>query len=120
MLHICIKQSQVKGPIDLYDPCNFDESFAQEYGGYGDGRAGGSVGGSIRNSGPRGPERGMKIPTMVRDVPRPLSPPRHHGYRESSYEHNLRSSLIQINQPVRGHGPGPRYYIITLHTFSFY
>jgi len=70
----------VKGPVDQYNPYNYDESFAQEYGGYGEGvmpAVGG--GGGMRNPGgggvgglgghPRGPplERELKIPTFVVD-----------------------------------------------------
>lgn len=118
-----VKESQVKGPVDQYNPYNYDESFAQEYGGYGEGvmpAVGG--GGGMRNPGgggvgglgghPRGPplERELKIPTLVRDVPgRPLSPPRgHRGYgRADSYERDLPPpSLMGVGQPpVRG-GPG--------------
>ena len=111
----------MKGPIDQYNPYNYDESFAQEYGGYGEGGVlvgglgggggGGMGGGGMRhNPGPRGPERELKIPTLVRDVPRPLSPPRHRGYggRAGSYERDLPPSLMGVGQPpVRGPGPGP-------------
>ena len=94
------EQSQIKGPVDQYNPYNYDESFAQEYGGYGEG---GAVGGGPRNLGPRGPERELKIPTLVRDVPRHLSPPRNR-YRASSYERELPPSLMGVGQPVRGPG----------------
>jgi len=107
----CIKQiialikeveSQIKGPVEQYNPYNYDESFAQEYGGYGEG---GAVGGP-RNPGPRGPERELKIPTLVRDVPRPLSPPRNRGYggRAGSYDRELPPSLMGVAQPARGPG----------------
>ncbi|XP_046446769.1 heterogeneous nuclear ribonucleoprotein K-like isoform X2 [Daphnia pulex] len=110
-----VKESQVKGPIDQYNPYNYDESFAQEYGGYGEGGvlvgmgAGGGGGGMRNPGGPRGPERELKIPTLVRDVPRPLSPPRHR-YRAGSYERDLPPpSLMGVGQPVRG-GPGGMYH----------
>lgn len=78
-------------------------------GGLGGGLGGG---GCMRNPGPRGPERELKIPTLVRDVPRPLSPPRHRGgYRAGSYERDLPPSLMGVGQPVRGPGPGPGYDI---------
>jgi len=92
-----VKESQVKGPVDQYNPYNYDESFALEYGGYGEG---GAIGG-LRSVGPRGPERELKIPTLVRDVPRPLSPPRNR-YRAPSYERELPPSLMGVGQPVRG------------------
>lgn len=95
-----VKESQIKGPVDQYNPYNYDESFAQEYGGYGEG---GAVGGP-RNAGSRGPERELKIPTLVRDVPRPLSPPSRNRYRASSYERELPPSLMGVGQPVRGPG----------------
>lgn len=114
--------------MDQYNPYNYDESFAQEYGGYGEGGVlpavggGGLGGGGMRNPGgggggggghPRGPpmERELKIPTLVRDVPgRPLSPPRGHrgGYgRADSYDRDMPPpSLMGVGQPpVRG-GPG--------------
>lgn len=103
------QQSQIKGPVDQYNPYNYDESFAQEYGGYGEGGVlagmGGGGGGGMRNPGGlRGPERELKIPTLVRDVPRPLSPPRHR-YRAGSYERDLPPpSLMGVGQPVRGPG----------------
>ena len=97
----------MKGPLDQYNPYNYDESFAQEYGGYGEGGVlvGMGAGGGMRNpGGPRGPERELKIPTLVRDVPRPLSPPRHR-YRAGSYERDLPPpSLMGVGQPVRGPG----------------
>lgn len=96
-------QSQVKGPVDQYNPYNYDESFAQEYGGFGEGGVLVGMGG-MRNAGPRGPERELKIPTLVRDVPRPLSPPRHR-YRAGSYERDMPPpSLMGVGQPVRGPG----------------
>ncbi|KAI9565584.1 hypothetical protein GHT06_009376 [Daphnia sinensis] len=113
-----VKESQVKGPIDQYNPYNYDESFAQEYGGYGEGGVlvgmGAGGGGGMRGNpgGPRGPERELKIPTLVRDVPRPLSPPRHR-YRAGSYERDLPPpSLMGVGQPVRGGpgGPGGMYH----------
>jgi hypothetical protein len=111
----------VKGPIDQYNPYNYDESFAQEYGGYGEGGvlvgmgAGGGGGGMRNPGGPRGPERELKIPTLVRDVPRPLSPPRHR-YRAGSYERDLPPpSLMGVGQPVRG---GPGGYVCH-HKFQF-
>lgn len=111
MFYLADNQSQVKGPIDQYNPYNYDESFAQEYGGYGEGGVlvgmGAGGGGGMRGNpgGPRGPERELKIPTLVRDVPRPLSPPRHR-YRAGSYERDLPPpSLMGVGQPVRG-GPG--------------
>ena len=106
--------------MDQYNPYNYDESFAQEYGGYGEGGVLPALGGGMRNpgvggggvgGGPRGPppERELKIPTLVRDVPRPLSPPRHRGGygRADSYERDLPPSLMGVGQPppVRG-GPG--------------
>lgn len=111
----CIKQiinlikevevTQVKGPVEQYNPYNYDESFAQEYGGYGEG---GAVAGPRTIMPPRGVvERELKIPTLVRDVPRPLSPPRGNprGYpRAASYERELPPSLMGVAQPVRGPG----------------
>ena len=98
-------QTQVKGPVEQYNPYNYDESFAQEYGGYGEG---GAVAGPRTIMPPRGVvERELKIPTLVRDVPRPLSPPRGNprGYpRAASYERELPPSLMGVAQPVRGPG----------------
>lgn len=117
------KQSQVKGPIDQYNPYNYDESFAQEYGGYGEGGVlvgmGAGGGGGMRNpGGPRGPERELKIPTLVRDVPRPLSPPRHR-YRAGSYERDLPPpSLMGVGQPVRG-GPGGYVFSSSFNKINF-
>lgn len=111
-------QSQIKGPVDQYNPYNYDESFATEYGGFGEGGVlvglgsggggggGGGGSGGMRTPGvPRGgPERELKIPTLVRDVPRPLSPPRHR-YRTNSYERDVPPpSLMGVGQPVRGPG----------------
>lgn len=104
------QQSQIKGVVDQYNPYNYDESFASEYGGFGEGGAlvgmgaGGAGGGMRTPAGPRGGpvERELKIPTLVRDVPRPLSPPRHR-YRTNSYERDMPPpSLMGVGQPVRG------------------
>jgi len=109
-----VKESLVKGPVEQYNPYNYDESFAQEYGGYGEGGAvggGGGGGGGGPRTGPGGPpphirgppERELKIPTLVRDVPRPLSP--RNRYRDDSYERDqLPPSLMGVAQPVRGPG----------------
>ena len=31
---LCLDQVRCSDPVLLYDPCNFDDSFASEYGGY--------------------------------------------------------------------------------------
>jgi len=31
---LCFDQVRCSDPLQLYDPCNFDDSFASEYGGY--------------------------------------------------------------------------------------
>ena len=36
-----LKENSQKGYIEMYDPTNFDEEFAEDYGGYGTGRMGG-------------------------------------------------------------------------------
>lgn len=113
--------------MDQYNPYNYDESFAPEYGGFGEGGGLPALGGGgMRNPGVGGggggvgglrgppPERELKIPTLVRDVPRPLSPPRHrggvpggYGRPDGGYERDLPPSLMGVGQPppVRG-GPG--------------
>ncbi|KAF5307615.1 hypothetical protein FQR65_LT06771 [Abscondita terminalis] len=40
-----IKSSPIKGPVNPYDPHNFDDFYADEYGGYGNGQGGGGGGG---------------------------------------------------------------------------
>ncbi|KAF2900189.1 hypothetical protein ILUMI_05984 [Ignelater luminosus] len=54
-----IKSSPIKGPITPYDPHNYDDYYAEEYGGYGnaqgDNRRGGGGGGGVP---PRGGPRG--------------------------------------------------------------
>lgn len=55
-------QSPVKGINNPYDPHNFDEYYAGEYGGFGDpsGKAGGGGGGGGGRGGPN--MRGMGVP----------------------------------------------------------
>lgn len=93
--------------MEQYNPYNYDESFAQEYGGFGEG-GGGDAAGVIPGMPPRsaggpraGQERELKIPTLVRDVPRPLSPPRNR-YRDASYDRELPPSLMGVAAPNRG------------------
>uniref|UniRef100_A0A336LMT7 CSON013009 protein n=3 Tax=Culicoides sonorensis TaxID=179676 RepID=A0A336LMT7_CULSO len=53
-----IRDTPIKGPVRNYDPHNYDEMYADEYGGYGGG-PGNAYGGrsNDRNSGPRGNDR---------------------------------------------------------------
>lgn len=45
-----VKETPIRGPVHLYEPVNFDEVFADDYGGYG-----ARGGGSSSNGGPGGP-----------------------------------------------------------------
>lgn len=64
-----IKQTPIKGPVQNYDPHNYDDFYAEEYGGYGgQGAAGGRGGGN--STGPRG----MRGPGGPRGPP-PRGPP---------------------------------------------
>ncbi|XP_046399051.1 heterogeneous nuclear ribonucleoprotein K isoform X2 [Ischnura elegans] len=50
-----VKNSPIKGLNNAYDPHNFDDFYAQEYGGYGDGNKGmGGMGGGMRGGGGMG------------------------------------------------------------------
>lgn len=51
-----IGQVPIKGGIQNYDPHNYDDFYADEYGGFGSGQGGG--GGPRGGQGPRGPPRG--------------------------------------------------------------
>ena len=44
-ISILVLENPIKGPVDPYDPHNFDETFAAHYGGYGEMRGGGEGGG---------------------------------------------------------------------------
>lgn len=62
-------QSPIKGAVNPYDPHNYDEFYANEYGGWGGQQQGGrdrdgpNFGGGPRGSGPRsGPPRGPGAP----------------------------------------------------------
>lgn len=46
-----IKSSPIKGPVNPYDPHNFDDFYADEYGGYGNGQGGTGTGENRRGSG---------------------------------------------------------------------
>lgn len=66
---ICIRrQTPIKGPTHNYDPHNFDDVYADEYGGYGSGNfrtdngGGGGGGGGARFG---GNERGLLLDTCV-------------------------------------------------------
>ncbi|XP_030030542.2 heterogeneous nuclear ribonucleoprotein K isoform X2 [Manduca sexta] len=52
-----IRQVPIKGPIQNYDPHNYDDYYADQYGGFGAGQGGGGGAGGGR-AGPRGPPRG--------------------------------------------------------------
>jgi len=54
---VLVNETTVKGPVDRYDPFNFDEYHAMEYGGYGEPRGGG---GDYYRGTPRGPPRGFR------------------------------------------------------------
>ncbi|XP_031332394.1 heterogeneous nuclear ribonucleoprotein K isoform X2 [Photinus pyralis] len=56
-----IKSSPIKGPVTPYDPHNFDDFYADEYGGYGNGQGGAGGGGGNENRRGSGgpPNRGM-------------------------------------------------------------
>ncbi|KAJ0174211.1 hypothetical protein K1T71_010357 [Dendrolimus kikuchii] len=67
-----IRQVPIKGAIQNYDPHNYDDFYADEYGGFGNQQGGGPRGGP-RGGPPRGPPRGM--PPMGRGPPpRPPGP----------------------------------------------
>ncbi|KAJ8717156.1 hypothetical protein PYW08_005555 [Mythimna loreyi] len=53
-----IRQVPVKGAVQNYDPHNYDDFYADEYGGFGSGQGGGAGGGAGPRGGPRGPPRG--------------------------------------------------------------
>lgn len=54
----------IKGGIVSYDPHNYDDFYAEEYGGFGSGQGGGGGGsrGPGPARGPRGPPHGMQSP----------------------------------------------------------
>lgn len=55
-----VKEVPIKGPVQNYDPINYDDLFADKYGGFGDngGRGGGGGGGNFRDGGGRFDRRG--------------------------------------------------------------
>lgn len=56
-----VKATPVRGPVHLYDPVNFDEVFADDYGGYGSrGGSNGGGGGGRSRDGNRMPDRGRE------------------------------------------------------------
>lgn len=51
-----VKEVPIKGPVQNYDPINYDDLFADKYGGFGDN--GGRGGGNFRDGGGRFDRRG--------------------------------------------------------------
>ncbi|CAH1640190.1 unnamed protein product [Spodoptera littoralis] len=71
-----IRQVPVKGAVQNYDPHNYDDFYADEYGGFGSGQGGGGGGprGGPRGP-PRGPPRGMPPMGPAGRGPAPRGPP---------------------------------------------
>ncbi|XP_049877171.1 heterogeneous nuclear ribonucleoprotein K [Pectinophora gossypiella] len=63
-----VRQVPIKGAVQNYDPHNYDDFYADEYGGFGAGQGGAPRGGG---GGPRGPPRAMPPPLG----PRARGPP---------------------------------------------
>ncbi|XP_032520214.1 heterogeneous nuclear ribonucleoprotein K isoform X1 [Danaus plexippus] len=59
VLHL-VRQVPIKGAVQNYDPHNYDDFYADEYGGFGSGQ--GPRGGGPRGGPPRGPPRGPPGP----------------------------------------------------------
>jgi hypothetical protein len=60
MIVVMMQQAPPKGPVQLYDPMNFDESYATEYGGYTSMEGSGGRGGRGSRGGAPGMRGGMR------------------------------------------------------------
>lgn len=72
-----VRQVPIKGPIQAYDPHNYDDFYAEEYGGFGNGQGSGpsrSGNGGMRGP-PRGPPRGIPPMGPAGRGPPPRGPP---------------------------------------------
>lgn len=85
-------QVPVKGVENQYDPLNYDDVYADEYGGYGQGSGGGRGGMMGGRDMGGGPPMGREMGGGGRGRPAPFGGPGSRGNTGFGYEHFVRTN----------------------------